>query len=105
MQIYVDTLSEFKSQNPTFIGSKFIYSGSKHASNELVGTYIENAQRLREKFPDFMAGFDLVGQEDTTSPIIEFIEQILQIPDDMNVFFHAGETNSFGGVDENLVCF
>lgn len=102
-QIYIDTLNEFKSENPTFIGSKLIYSGTKNVPSSNVARYIECAQRLRKKFPDFIAGFDLVGQEDTTSPIVEFAEQISEIPDDLHLFFHAGETNSFGGADENLV--
>lgn len=60
-------------------------------------------RRLHAKFPEFLAGFDLVGQEDVAPGLISFAEQILKLPSDLKFFFHAGETNWFGSVDENLV--
>lgn len=53
-----------------------------------------------------MAGFDLVGQEDITRPIVEMIEPLLTLPELIHRFFHAGETNWYGTTsDENLVCY
>lgn len=51
-----------------------------------------------------MAGFDLVGQEEMGGPLKDYIPQLLGMPDDIEFFFHAGETNWFGStVDENLI--
>lgn len=50
-----------------------------------------------------MIGFDLVAQEDTGRPLIDFAEQILQLPKGIKFFFHAGETNWNGVTDDNLV--
>lgn len=59
---------------------------------------------FQEKYPDFLAGFDLVGQEDLGRPLSEFVEQLLQVPDTIDFYFHAGETNWYGSsVDENLI--
>lgn len=64
---------------------------------------VKIAMQLKKKFPDFMVGFDLVGQEDTAPMLVNYAEHILKLPSDMQLFFHAGETNWFGSIDENLV--
>lgn len=103
MQIYVDALNEFKNDNSGFIGSKFIYAPLKAAPNATVDKYFDTVQNLFKKFPNFFAGFDLVGQEDNSPNIINFADKLLQLPEEINFFFHAGETNWFGSTDENLV--
>lgn len=103
MRVYIEALDEFKRDNPSFIGSKFIFAPLKSVSNETASTYFETVQRLYTKFPQFLAGFDLVGQEDPAPRLVSFAEHILQLPNEIQFFFHAGETNWFGSVDENLV--
>lgn len=105
MGIYVEALDEFKRENPSFIGSKFIYAPLKVATNETINGYFKIVRNLYEKFPDFLAGFDLVGQEDISPSLLAFAENILELPSEIKLFFHAGETNWFGSVDENLVSF
>lgn len=105
MGIYVEALDEFKRDNPTFIGSKFIYAPLKAANNDTINGYFKIVRHLNEKFPAFLAGFDLVGQEDTSPSLLAFAENILELPSVIKLFFHAGETNWFGSVDENLVSF
>lgn len=58
---------------------------------------------LQRKFPEYIAGFDLVGQEDTAPNLVGLAEHLLRIPEDIQFFYHAGETNWFGSIDENLV--
>lgn len=103
MEIYIEALNEFKHENPSFIGSKFIYAPIKEVPNETAATYFDIVRRLHTKYPQFLAGFDLVGQEDTSPGLVSFAEHILALPDDIRFFFHAGETNWFGSIDENLV--
>lgn len=98
----IDALNEFKRENPSFIGGKYIYAPRKKAVDE---SNFAILCRLSEEFPDFVAGFDLVGEEDLSPPLVSFAERILQLPDGMKFFFHAGETNWYGSTDENLVSF
>lgn len=106
VQIYVDTLDEFKRANPDFIGSKFVYAPLRLVPDTTMDEYIDNVQRLHERYPDFIAGFDLVGQEDLGRPLRDFTAKLLSLPDSIKFFLHAGETNWFGSSsDENLVNF
>lgn len=103
MTLVIEALNEFKSDNPSFVGGKYIYAPVKIATNESIASYFEIIRRLHTKFPDFVIGFDLVGQEDPSPPLVTFAEHILQLPDDIKFYFHAGETNWYGSIDENLV--
>lgn len=103
MEIYIEALNEFKLENPDFIGSKFIYAPLKNAPNATVEKYFEVVKRLHKRFPHFLAGFDLVGQEDTSTDLLSFAGRLLDLPEDIKLFLHAGETNWNGGTDENMV--
>lgn len=103
MKIYSEALAEFKQDHPNFIGSKVIYAPNKVSIADSA-QFFATAQRLNAAFPNFLAGFDLVGQEDIAPMLVLYAEQILKLPGDMKFFFHAGETNWFGSIDENLVC-
>ena len=126
--MYVDVLKEFKKSHPDFAGSKFIYAPLRSVNDETFNTYLPIMQKLQKNFPDFIAGFDVVGQEDkgiinilvliefaylnfplndfTGRPLIEYAEKLLKFPENINFFFHAGETNWMGTTtDENLVNF
>lgn len=103
MSLFVEAEEEFKSENPSFIGSKIIYCGGKFGSNETAAHYFEAVQRLHAKFPQSLVGFDLAGQEDKAIPLVNYAEQILKLPKDIKLYFHAGETSWFGSTDENVV--
>lgn len=66
-QIYVDVLKDFKQSHPDFVGSKFIFAPLRGVGDETFDTYLPILQKLMNNFPDFIAGFDLVGQEDKGS--------------------------------------
>ncbi|KAL5293466.1 CECR1.2 family protein [Megaselia abdita] len=102
--IYQKTYQRFKKDYPDFIGSKLIYAPLRNVDNQTISKYIELAIELKAQYPDFFAGFDLVGQEDLGRPLIEFVDQLLSMPKDINFYFHAGETNWNGqSTDENLL--
>lgn len=61
--MYVEVTQEFKREHPLFIGSKLIYSKPKDVSSEEITKYFQIFRELHEKFPQFVVGFDLVGQE------------------------------------------
>lgn len=103
VQIYVDVLNEFKGANPDFIGSKLIFAPVKDMRDTVFEEYVRTMLKVHEQFPEFVAGFDLVGQEDINRKLISYAELLLQLPDDIRFFFHAGETNWFGSINENIV--
>lgn len=103
LDLYIQAVDEFKRDNPLFIGAKLIYAPVKRTSNETTDEYFKLVREFYDEYPKFLAGFDLVGQEETAPGLISFAEQILKLPSDLKFFFHAGETNWFGSVDENLV--
>jgi adenosine deaminase CECR1 len=104
VQTYVDTLAQFKTDYPDFIGSKFVYAPVRAVDDQIFNSYLDTMLQLHERFPDFVVGFDLVGQEDKGRPLTEFIERLLNFPDTIKFFFHAGETNWNGlSTDENMI--
>lgn len=62
--MYVDVLKEFKETHPDFVGSKFVYAPIRAVNDETFSTYLPIMLKLQRLFPNFIAGFDLVGQED-----------------------------------------
>lgn len=70
LKIYIEVLDEFKHKNPMFIGSKFIFAPRKRKSNESTAFYFQIIHEMHAIYPYFLAGFDLVGQEDTSPGLI-----------------------------------
>ncbi|XP_052843916.1 adenosine deaminase 2 [Drosophila gunungcola] len=102
--IYESELERFKADHPDFIDSKLIYAPLRGVEPSVVEQYVQTAVELNKEFPNFMVGFDLVGQEELGRPLKDFVEPLLKMPEHINFYFHAGETNWFGSpIDENLV--
>ncbi|XP_055535540.1 adenosine deaminase 2-like [Wyeomyia smithii] len=103
VRIYYDLVEKFKSEHEDFIGAKFIYAPHRLCDDATFSQYMDIAERLHQKFPTFVAGFDLVGQEDLGRPHSDFNERLLKMNPSIQFFFHAGETNWNGYTDENLI--
>lgn len=104
VQMFVDVLDEFRAANPTFIGSKMIYAPVRIVPNATLDGYVTLMTQLHRQFPTFVAGFDLVGQEDPGRSLLDVAPWLLKMPATVKFYFHAGETNWYGSeVDENLV--
>lgn len=102
--LYVEVLQKFEKENPGFVGSKFIYAPLRFADSTTFDKYLKTYRALKAKYPDFIAGFDVVGQEDKGFPLKGFAESWLKDGKDIPCVFHAGETNWNGlDTDENLV--
>lgn len=97
-------ICRFIKKHPDFIGAKFIYAGRKSSDLITFEEYKTTLSRARAAYPDMIAGFDLVGQEDKSHSLAYFVDEIMKLDPTINLFFHAGETNWFGSpMDENLI--
>lgn len=103
MSLYIEAVEEVEREYPSFIGSKVIYCGGKFGSSETKAFYFDAVRRLHKKFPKYLAGFDLAGQEDKAIPLVNYAKDILRLPKDIKLYFHAGETSWYGSTDENVV--
>jgi adenosine deaminase CECR1 len=79
-------------------------------SPEELEWYLDECLQLKQKYPDVIAGFDLVGAEDTGRPLADYLvpliafqERVKELGIDLPFLFHAGETLDDGGqTDGNL---
>lgn len=95
--------NRFVNDHPGFFGVKLIYAPLRLVSKETVDNYLKTMMQLKEAYPDFVAGFDLVGQEDKGQPLFVFADKLKAANSEIRFFFHAGETNWNGVVtDINL---
>ncbi|XP_033330141.2 adenosine deaminase isoform X1 [Megalopta genalis] len=94
----------FMKDHPDFVGVKLIYAPKRFVDQRQAEEYIKILKELQELYPNFIAGFDLVGQEDKGKTLLYFSHILENVALDTNFFFHAGETNWYGvSTDENLV--
>ncbi|KAF5290659.1 hypothetical protein FQR65_LT01949 [Abscondita terminalis] len=97
-------INKFKADHPRFLGARLIYSINKSDNASMVSA-VKIVKELKRNFPDFIAGFDLVGQEDTRSPIVAYLNGLRELAAmGVDFFFHAGETKWYESVsDYNLI--
>uniref|UniRef100_A0A0B7AWX8 adenosine deaminase n=1 Tax=Arion vulgaris TaxID=1028688 RepID=A0A0B7AWX8_9EUPU len=108
LQLYKNVTDEFVKAFPDFSGAKIIRSGSRNSSADKILEEVKTAMYLHKKYPNFMIGYDLVGNEAYFNPLLFYIEALLypsmqNPPYELPYFFHAGETNWQGtSTDDNL---
>uniref|UniRef100_A0A336LR70 Adenosine deaminase n=1 Tax=Culicoides sonorensis TaxID=179676 RepID=A0A336LR70_CULSO len=102
--IMLDVVREFQRSHPDFIGLKAIFSVFRRSMKITIESRIKIFIELQRAFPNFVVGFDFVGQEDLGIPLIEMKHFIETLPQDTNLYFHAGETNWWGTpTDFNII--
>lgn len=104
---YQEVLKRFVGEHPDFFGARVIFTVHRGINVSELNEAIKEAIKLQTAFPDIMAGFDLVGQEDAGRPLWYFREP-LSLPAQLGIslpyFFHAGETDLQGtDVDQNML--
>ncbi|XP_035011696.2 adenosine deaminase 2-A [Hippoglossus stenolepis] len=107
LKTYQDVTRRFTDDHPDFYGARIINTISRQVNIATMNGAVETAMKLQKDFPDIMAGFDLVGREDTGRPLW-YYREALSLPAERGVtlpfFFHAGETDLEGTeVDQNLL--
>jgi adenosine deaminase CECR1 len=95
-----------------FLGIKVIYCTPRSFTREDVAASLDECLRFKLDWPDYIAGFDLVGEEDVprwplshfTKEFLEFKEKCREAGVDIPFLFHCGETLEIDGqTDGNLV--
>ncbi|XP_055900700.1 adenosine deaminase AGSA-like isoform X1 [Biomphalaria glabrata] len=104
LNIYKQVTEEFVRENPDFLGAKIIMSGLRFFESSAIKESVKVAKTLRQKYPHFFAGYDLVGQEDPNNPLTFYSATLRQASKELPYYFHAAETNwQETDVDYNLV--
>ncbi|CCM04405.1 uncharacterized protein FIBRA_06582 [Fibroporia radiculosa] len=93
-----------------FVGAKIIYTTLRMDQGDNVEWYLEDCLALKKEFPHLIAGFDLVGHEDSLKPLTDYIEPLTKFKArqkelglDIPLLLHAGETLGDGSAaDMNL---
>lgn len=107
MKAYQDELKDFLGKHQDFFGCRVIVTAHRGINATELTNALEDAIELQKDFPELMAGFDLVGREDSGRPLWYF-SKALSLPAERGVsmpyFFHAGETDFQGTeVDQNML--
>ncbi|XP_053271109.1 adenosine deaminase 2-A [Pleuronectes platessa] len=107
LKTFQQVTKKFVDDHSDFLGARIIISVHRALSVSEVKGAIKEAIQLQNDFPDVVAGFDLVGREDSGRSLWYFREA-LSMPADLGVtlpyFFHAGETDDEGtDVDQNIL--
>jgi adenosine deaminase CECR1 len=118
MSIIVDEVKLFKADlakqpgsRGLFSGLKVIYCTPRSFAPEMVKAGLDECIAFKQKWPEWIAGFDLVGEEAKGRPLKDFIPEFLQFQQDcaerdldIPFLFHCGETLDMGtDTDQNLV--
>ncbi|XP_050510313.1 LOW QUALITY PROTEIN: adenosine deaminase 2-like [Diabrotica virgifera virgifera] len=103
LEIFVQVVEQFKKDNPGFLGVRYIHSVYRGFSPDDLRKDLQDLVHLKKSFPDFIAGFDLVGYEEEGRTLFEVHDVLMDYTKELKFFFHAGETNWFGHTDENLL--
>lgn len=102
-KLYERITKKFMEEYPDFVGIKWILTRHRTISDLELRETLHSAIRYKKEFPDLFAGFDLVGQEDKGRPLKDLLPALIEAKEDLNYYFHGGETNWFGTTtDENL---
>jgi adenosine deaminase CECR1 len=112
LQALQEEIENFKNsaEGQGFWGARIIWTTIRQFDTKAIAHDMLECIAMKQEFPDLVAGYDLVGQEDLGRSLAEltpelfwFKKQCAQAGVDIPFFFHAGETLGDGDtVDENL---
>ncbi len=111
-RIFRDELANFQATDigKSFWGGRFIWTTVRKFNKKLIVQSMKDCIAVKKAYPDLVAGFDLVGQEDLGRPLADmtpelfwFRKRCLEEGVDIPFFFHAGECLGDGDeTDHNL---
>ncbi|KAL9892396.1 adenosine deaminase 2-like [Glossina fuscipes fuscipes] len=98
-----EVTEQFKKEHPDFLGVRLIYTVLRGSKPDELQEYYSRLKNYTTRQPDKLVGFDMVGPEDSDPRLLSFADNLIELSDKTKFFFHAGETNSYGDTDLNLV--
>lgn len=111
-RIFGDELKKFQATDAgkNFWGARFIWTTLRMFDKKSIVQSMKECIEVKKAYPDLIAGFDLVGQEDlgrplanTTPELFWFKKRCMEEGVDIPFFFHAGECLGDGDeADHNL---
>lgn len=99
VRYYQEAVQHTQEKYPDFT-AKLIYTNHRFQPREVIDRDVENAFRMRKKYPDWVKGYDLVAEEDRgrstryyldTWLKLDSLEQIYGV--DLPLFLHDGESD------------
>jgi adenosine deaminase CECR1 len=97
--VYQQVLRELQVQHPE-VSLSLIYTSLRWFSPSFIRADLIRAYEIRQKFPDLITGYDLVGEEDGGRPTLDFLDTWLLIDSlnavygrPMDLYLHDGESN------------
>ncbi|KUI53084.1 Adenosine deaminase CECR1-A [Cytospora mali] len=112
VEMIMDEYKKFQAQTGSYFGGmKIIYCCPRSWPNEKVAGGLRECLEFKKRWPEWIAGFDLVGEEGKGKPLSAFVKEFLQFQDDCKAagveipfLFHCGETLEVGSeTDDNLL--
>lgn len=111
-EVWGEEIEKFKQSEAgrNFKGCRMIWTIIRVFDNRMIANSMRQCIAIKKKYPQFIAGFDCVGQEDggrtlkdLTPLLFWFKKQCSEAGVDIPFFFHAGECLGDGdSTDENL---
>lgn len=112
LNIFSQELERFKlsEEGKGFWGARFIWTSMRMFGIRGIAEDMQEAIKMKIKFPTLIAGYDLVGPEELGRPLADLVPELFWFKKrcrealvDLPFYFHAGETLGTGDeVDENL---
>lgn len=96
LQIISKEVQNFHKENPNFIGYKRIINSWRGESKQALQDDMLRAVRLHNTYPNLIAGYDMVGEEDRGYSLIYFMDvfsEMVAQNKHIPYLFHAAETN------------
>ncbi|KAJ4177457.1 hypothetical protein NW755_013837 [Fusarium falciforme] len=115
MELIISEVNSFqadmKAQGRFFGGLKVIYCTPRSFPPEKIEAALTECLEFKKVWPEWIAGFDLVGEESKGRPIKDFIPELLKFQENCEAakleipfLFHCGETLDMGtDTDGNLI--
>lgn len=112
MQMIMDEYEKFQAESTGYFGGlKVIYCCPRSWPNDKVARGLAECLAFKKRWPRWIAGFDLVGEEGKGKPLSAFVPEFLTFRRDcaaagvdVPFLFHCGETLEAGSeMDENLL--
>ncbi|KAI9877614.1 MAG: hypothetical protein M1830_003292 [Pleopsidium flavum] len=112
IKVFGEEIEKFKhtEKGSRFWGARMIYTALRVLDKRNIVTSMKQCIQVKKAYPQMIAGFDLVGQEDVGRPLADltpelfwFRKRCVEEGVDIPFFFHAGECLGDGDdTDHNL---